>query len=135
MNSKLSRAILALLIGISFPIFTGNQVVSAAPGEMRVLGEKCKGNDEYSSNLILENKNGTTEIAGICFPSLNDPKTFIWSKDGNKTPVYKLVVENDGKIAFGRGCKNTREVKTPESITPEKKMLDSRSNNLSLIHI
>jgi len=123
MNSKLSRAILALLIGISFPIFTGNQVVSAAPGEMRVLGEKCKGNDEYSSNLILENKNGTTEIAGICFPSLNDPKTFIWSKDGNKTPVYKLVVENDGKIAFGRGCKNTREVKTPESITPEKKCL------------
>lgn len=102
MNSKLSRAILALLIGISFPIFTSNQVASAAPAVSGVLGDSCM--TRYISRVIAEDSTLTTEIAGVCFPSLNNPDIFIWSKDNNQTPAYTLVVDNDNKIAFGRSC-------------------------------
>jgi hypothetical protein len=102
MNSKLSRAILALLIGISFPIFTGNQVVSAAPAVSGTLGDSCV--TPFISRVIAADIAGTTEIAGVCFPSLNNPDIFIWSKDNNPIPAYTLVTDNDGKIAFGRSC-------------------------------
>jgi hypothetical protein len=102
MNSKLSRAILALLIGISFPIFTGNQVVSAAPAVSGTLGDSCV--TPFISRVIAADITGTTEIAGVCFPSLNNPDIFIWSKDNNPIPAYTLVTDNDGKIAFGRSC-------------------------------
>jgi hypothetical protein len=46
----------------------------------------------------------TTEIAGVCFPSLNNPDIFIWSKDNNQIPAYTLVVDGDNKIGFGRNC-------------------------------
>jgi hypothetical protein len=102
MNSKLSRAILALLIGISFPIFTSTQVVSAAPAVSGVLGDSCV--TQYISRVIATDSTGATEIAGVCFPSINNPDVFIWSKDNNPIPAYTLVADNDGKIAFGRSC-------------------------------
>jgi len=102
MNSKLSRAILALAIGISFPIFTSTQVVSAAPAVSGVLGDFCM--TPYLSKIIAADSTYTTEIAGVCFPSLNNPDMFIWSKDNNDNPAYTLVTDNDKKIAFGRGC-------------------------------
>jgi hypothetical protein len=101
MGNKLSRTVVALLIGLSFPIFTGNQVVSAAPVS-GVLGESCI--MFFQSRVIAADSTSTTEIAGVCFPSLNNPDIFIWSKDNNKIPAYTLVVDNDGKIAFGRNC-------------------------------
>ena len=101
MSNKLSRAVVALLIGLSFPIFTGNQVVNAAPVS-GVLGESCT--MFFQSRVIAADSTLTTEIAGVCFPSLNNPDIFIWSKDNNKIPAYTLVVDNDGKIAFGRNC-------------------------------
>jgi len=102
MNSKLSRAILSLLIGISFPIFTSTQVVSAAPAVSGVLGDSCV--TQYISRVIATDSTGATEIAGVCFPSINNPDVFIWSKDNNPIPAYTLVVDNDGKISFGRSC-------------------------------
>jgi len=102
MNSKLSRAILALLIGISFPIFTSTQVVSAAPAVSGVLGDSCV--TQYISRVIASDSTYTTEIAGVCFPSINNPDIFIWSKDNNPIPAYTLVVDNDNKISFGRSC-------------------------------
>ena len=42
MGNKISRVVVALLIGISFPVITGNQVVSAAPAVSGVLGDSCK---------------------------------------------------------------------------------------------
>ena len=101
MCNKLSRAVVALLIGLSFPIFTGNQVVNAAPVS-GVLGESCT--MFFQSRVIAADSTLTTEIAGVCFPSLNNLDIFIWSKDNNKIPAYTLVVDNDGKIAFGRNC-------------------------------
>ncbi len=102
MNSRLSRAILALLIGISFPIFTSTQVVSAAPAVSGVLGDSCV--TQYISRVIASDSTYTTEIAGVCFPSINNPDIFIWSKDNNPIPAYTLVVDNDNKISFGRSC-------------------------------
>jgi hypothetical protein len=102
MNSNLSRAILALLIGISFPIFTSTQVVSAAPAVSGVLGDSCV--TQYISRVIASDSTYTTEIAGVCFPSINNPDIFIWSKDNNPIPAYTLVVDNDNKISFGRSC-------------------------------
>ena len=101
MGNKLSRTVVALLIGLSFPIFSGNQVVSAAPVS-GVLGESCI--MFFQSRVIAADSTSTTEIAGVCFPSLNNPDIFIWSKDNNKIPAYTLVVDNDNKIAFGRNC-------------------------------
>ena len=101
MGNKLSRTVVALLIGLSFPIFSGNQVVSAAPVS-GVLGESCT--MFFQSRVIAADSTSTTEIAGVCFPSLNNPDIFIWSKDNNKIPAYTLVVDNDNKIAFGRNC-------------------------------
>jgi len=102
MGNKISRVIVALLIGITFPIFTGNQVVSAAPAVSGVLGDSCE--MFFQSRVIATDSTLTTEIAGVCFPSLNNPDIFIWSKDNNQIPAYTLVVDNDGKIAFGRNC-------------------------------
>ena len=101
MGNKLSRTVVALLISLSFPIFTGNQVVSAAPVS-GVLGESCT--MFFQSRVIAADSTSTTEIAGVCFPSLNNPDIFIWSKDNNKIPAHTLVVDNDNKIAFGREC-------------------------------
>jgi hypothetical protein len=102
MGNKISRVVVALLIGITFPIFTGNQVVSAAPEVSGVLGDSCE--MFFQSRVIATDSTLTTEIAGVCFPSLNDKAIFIWSKDNNQIPAYTLVVDNDGKIAFGRNC-------------------------------
>ena len=102
MNSKLSRAFLALLIGISFPIFTSNQVVSAAP-VAGVLGDSCV--TPYLAGVIAADSTLTTEIAGVCFPSLNNPEVYIWSKDNNQPPAYAVVA---GKIAFGRECPDSQ---------------------------
>ena len=102
MGNKISRIVVALLIGISFPVITGNQVVSAAPAVSGVLGEPCI--MFFQSKVIAADSTLTTEIAGVCFPSLNNLGKFIWSKDNNKIPSYTLVVDNDGKIAFGRNC-------------------------------
>ena len=101
MGNKINRVVVALLIGISFPVFTGNQVVSAAPVS-GVLGESCK--MFFQSRVIAADSTLTTEIAGVCFPSLNNLDKFIWSKDNNLIPAYTLVVDNDKKIAFGRNC-------------------------------
>jgi hypothetical protein len=101
MGNKISRVVVALLIGITFPVFTGNQVVSAAPVS-GVLGESCK--MFFQSRVIAADSTLTTEIAGVCFPSLNNPDIFVWSKDNNQIPAYTLVVDNDKKIAFGRNC-------------------------------
>ena len=90
-----------LLISISFPLFTSSQVASAAPVLKEVLGSSCAEQDRYGSRLIEADSAGITKIAAICFPSLNSPRIFIWSKDINETPTYTLV---DGKIAFGRPC-------------------------------
>jgi len=102
MTRKSFRVILALLIGISFPIFTGNQIVTAAPGVSGVLGDSCV--TPFISRAIAADSTYKTEIAGVCFPSLNNPDIFIWSKDNNQIPAYTLVVDNDNKIAFGREC-------------------------------
>lgn len=102
MSSTLSRAILALLIGISFPIFTSNQVVSAAP-VAGVLGDSCV--TPYMAGVIAADSTLTTEIAGVCFPSLNIPQVYIWSKDNNQPPAYAVVA---GKIAFGRECPDSQ---------------------------
>ena len=102
MGNKISRVVVALLIGISFPILTGNQVVSAAPAVSGVLGESCR--MLFQSRVIAADSTLTTEIAGVCFPSLNNPDKFVWSKDNNQIPSYTLVVDNDKKIAFGRNC-------------------------------
>ena len=90
-----------LLISISFPLFTSSQVAIAAPVLKEVLGSSCAEQDRYGSRLIEADSAGITKIAAICFPSLNSPRIFIWSKDINETPTYTLV---DGKIAFGRPC-------------------------------
>jgi len=126
MNSKLSRAILALLIGISFPIFTSTQVVSAAPAVSGVLGDSCyeknidlsNEKNKYLSGLILEVITEAIPIAGICFPSLNNPTIFIWSKDTNEKPVYTLAPR---MIAFGRDCPGTKEKPclVPKLTTPQ----------------
>ena len=102
MGNKISRVVVALLIGISFPLFTSNQVVSAAPAVSGVLGESCT--MFFQSRVIAEDSTLTTEIAGVCFPSLNNPDIFIWSKDNNQIPAYTLVVDGDNKIGFGRNC-------------------------------
>jgi hypothetical protein len=102
MGNKINRVIVALLIGISFPVFTGNQVVSAAPAVSGVLGDPCV--MFFQSRVIAADSTLTTEIAGVCFPSLNNLDKFIWSKDNNLIPAYTLVVDNDKKIAFGRNC-------------------------------
>ena len=109
------RVILALLIGISFPVFTGNQVVSAAP-VAGVLGDSCV--TPYMAGVITADSTLTTEIAGVCFPSLNNPDVYIWSKDNNQTPAYTLVA---GKIAFGRECPNSEAnpCLIPKPITPQ----------------
>jgi len=102
MGNKINRVVVALLIGISFPVITGNQVVSAAPAVSGVLGEPCT--MLFQSRVIAADSTLTTEIAGVCFPSLNNLEKFIWSKDNNLIPAYTLVVDNDKKIAFGRNC-------------------------------
>ena len=102
MGNKISRVVVALLIGVSFPVFTSNQIVTAAPAVSGVLGESCK--MFFQSRVIAADSTLTTEIAGVCFPSLNNPDKFIWSKDNNLIPAYTLVVDNDKKIAFGRNC-------------------------------
>ena len=102
MGNKISRVVVALLIGISFPVITGNQVVSAAPAVSGVLGESCT--MFFQSRVIATDSTLTTEIAGVCFPSLNNPDIFIWSKDNNQIPAYTLVVDGDNKIGFGRNC-------------------------------
>jgi hypothetical protein len=102
MGNKISRVVVALLIGISFPVITGNQVVSAAPAVSGVLGDPCT--MLFQSRVIAADSTLTTEIAGVCFPSLNNLDKFIWSKDNNLIPAYTLVVDNDKKIAFGRNC-------------------------------
>ena len=109
------RVILALLIGISFPVFTGNQIVSAAP-VAGVLGDSCV--TPYLAGVIAADSTLTTEIAGVCFPSLNNPDVYIWSKDNNQTPAYTLVA---GKIAFGRECPNSEAnpCLIPKPITPQ----------------
>ena len=109
------RVILALLIGISFPVFTGNQIVSAAP-VAGVLGDSCV--TPYMAGVIAADSTLTTEIAGVCFPSLNNPDVYIWSKDNNQTPAYTLVA---GKIAFGRECPNSEAnpCLIPKPITPQ----------------
>jgi hypothetical protein len=109
------RVILALLIGISFPVFTGNQIVSAAP-VAGVLGDSCV--TPYLAGVIAADSTLTTEIAGVCFPSLNNPDVYIWSKDNNQTPAYTLVA---GKIAFGRECPNSEAnpCLIPRPITPQ----------------
>jgi hypothetical protein len=116
MNSKLSRAILALLIGISFPIFTGNQVVSAAPAISGTLGDSCV--TPYLAGVIASDSTLTTEISGVCFPSLNKPVVYIWSKDNNQTAAYTLAA---GKIAFGRECPDSEAnpCLIPNPITPQ----------------
>jgi hypothetical protein len=101
MGNKIYRVVVALLIGITFPIFTGNQVVSAAPVS-GVLGDSCM--MFFQSRVIAADSTLTTEIAGVCFPSLNNPDIFIWSKDNNQIPAYTLVVDGDNKIGFGRNC-------------------------------
>jgi len=115
MNSTLSRAILALLIGISFPIFTSTQVVSAAP-VAGVLGDSCV--TPYMAGVIAADSTLTTEIAGVCFPSLNIPQVYIWSKDNNQTAAYTVVA---GKIAFGRECPSTvdKPCSIPDPITAQ----------------
>ena len=80
-----------LLISISFPLFTSSQVASAAPVLKEVLGSSCAEQDRYGSRLIEADSAGITKIAAICFPSLNSPRIFIWSKDINETPTYTLV--------------------------------------------
>ena len=109
------RVIFALLIGISFPVFTGNQIVSAAP-VAGVLGDSCV--TPYLAGVIAADSTLTTEIAGVCFPSLNNPDVYIWSKDNNQTPAYTLVA---GKIAFGRECPNSEAnpCLIPKPITPQ----------------
>ena len=109
------RVILALLIGISFPVFIGNQIVSAAP-VAGVLGDSCV--TPYMAGVIAADSTLTTEIAGVCFPSLNNPDVYIWSKDNNQTPAYTLVA---GKIAFGRECPNSEAnpCLIPKPITPQ----------------
>ena len=109
------RVILALLIGISLPVFTGNQIVSAAP-VAGVLGDSCV--TPYLAGVIAADSTLTTEIAGVCFPSLNNPDVYIWSKDNNQTPAYTLVA---GKIAFGRECPNSEAnpCLIPKPITPQ----------------
>ena len=109
------RVILALLIGISLPVFTGNQIVSAAP-VAGVLGDSCV--TPYMAGVITADSTLTTEIAGVCFPSLNNPDVYIWSKDNNQTPAYTLVA---GKIAFGRECPNSEAnpCLIPKPITPQ----------------
>ena len=102
MGNKINRVVVALLIGISFPVITGNQVVSAAPAVSGVLGESCT--MFFQSRVIATDSTLTTEIAGVCFPSLNNPDIFIWSKDNNQIPAYTLVVDGDNKIGFGRNC-------------------------------
>ena len=102
MGNKINRVVVALLIGISFPVITGNPVVSAAPAVSGVLGEPCT--MLFQSRVIAADSTLTTEIAGVCFPSLNNLEKFIWSKDNNLIPAYTLVVDNDKKIAFGRNC-------------------------------
>ena len=101
MGNKLNRVVVALIIGIIFPIFAGNQVVSAVPVS-GVLGDSCE--TPFISRAIAADSTLTTEIAGVCFPSLNNPDIFIWSKDNNQIPAYTLVVDSDNKIAFGREC-------------------------------
>jgi len=115
MSSTLSRAILALLIGISFPIFTSTQVVSAAP-VAGVLGDSCV--TPYMAGVIAADSTLTTEIAGVCFPSLNIPQVYIWSKDNNQTAAYTVVA---GKIAFGRECPSTvdKPCSIPDPITAQ----------------
>ena len=109
------RVILVLLIGISFPVFTGNQIVSAAP-VAGVLGDSCV--TPYMAGVIAADSTLTTEIAGVCFPSLNNPDVYIWSKDNNQRPAYTLVA---GKIAFGRECPNSEAnpCLIPRPITPQ----------------
>jgi hypothetical protein len=102
MGNKISRVVVALLIGISFPVFTSNQIVTAAPAVSGVLGDSCV--TPFISRAIAADSTLTTEIAGVCFPSLNNPDIFVWSKDNNQIPAYKLVVDGDNKIAFGRNC-------------------------------
>jgi hypothetical protein len=116
MASRVNRVILALLIGISFPIFTGNQVVSAAPAVSGTLGDSCV--TPYISGVIAADSTLTTEIAGVCIPSLNNPDIFVWSKDNNQTPAYTLVA---GKIAFGRECPSTvdKPCLIPDPITTQ----------------
>ena len=101
MGNKIYRVVVALLIGFTFPIFAGNQVVSAAPVS-GVLGDSCM--MFFQSRVIAADSTLTTEIAGVCFPSLNNPDIFIWSKDNNQIPAYTLVVDGDNKIGFGRNC-------------------------------
>ena len=101
MGNKINRVVVALLIGFTFPIFAGNQVVSAAPVS-GVLGDSCM--MFFQSRVIAADSTLTTEIAGVCFPSLNNPDIFIWSKDNNQIPAYTLVVDGDNKIGFGRNC-------------------------------
>jgi hypothetical protein len=109
------RVILALLIGISFPVFTGNQIVSAAP-VAGVLGDSCV--TPYMAGVIAADSTLSAEIAGVCFPSLNNPDVYIWSKDSNQPPAYKVVA---GKIAFGRECPSTIEkpCQIPDPVTPQ----------------
>ena len=102
MGNKISRVVVAFLIGISFPIFTSNQIVTAAPAVSGVLGDSCE--MFFQSGVIAADSTLTTEIAGVCFPSLNNPDKFIWSKDNNQIPAYTLVGDNYKKIAFGRNC-------------------------------
>ena len=101
MGNKINRVVVALLIGFTFPIFAGNQVVSAAPVS-GVLGDSCM--MFFQSRVIAADSTLTTEIAGVCFPSLNNPDIFVWSKDNNQIPAYTLVVDGDNKIGFGRNC-------------------------------
>ena len=102
MGNKICRVVVALLIGFTFPIFAGNQVVSAAPAVSGVLGDSCM--MFFQSRVIAADSTLTTEIAGVCFPSLNNPDIFVWSKDNNQIPAYTLVVDGDNKIGFGRNC-------------------------------
>jgi len=102
MIRKPSLAILVLLIGISFQITSSTQAVLGAPVVNGVLGDSCP--VKYISRIIFTDSSSTAKISGVCFPSINDSKFFIWSIDDNETPAHNLVVDNDDKIAFGRPC-------------------------------
>lgn len=113
------RVIGALLIGLVLPITTGNQVATAAGIDNGVLGDSCT--VKYISRLIAADSTGTSEVAGVCFPSINNPDIFIWSKDNNAKPAYTMVTDNDGKIAFGRICviKDANTCSMPDPITDQ----------------
>jgi hypothetical protein len=125
MRGNKFKVIISLLLGMVAAIFGNYLAISAPVANDYVLGQECS--TLYRSAAISSDAAGTSEVFGICFPAINDDKTYIWSLDTNVVPKFKIVIDTesnpDTKTAFGRTCPSKEECVLP--VIRDEKFLEN----------